>query len=127
MDLIFLKNSINIQKYLVSRYICKSILYLVSRYFLAESIVSVSRYIFKSILQYSAYALLLTAHAYFLAEVGKYQDFGQFCGIFPICTNFYIIIFGLNPPEIGQNPNCFQPLEKAITVSILIFRQKINA
>ena len=28
MDLILLKNSINIQKYLVSRYICKSILYL---------------------------------------------------------------------------------------------------
>ena len=28
MDLIFFKNSINIQKYLVSRYICKSILYL---------------------------------------------------------------------------------------------------
>ena len=42
MDLIFFKNNINIQKYLVSRY------------FFAESIVSVSRYIFKSILQYSA-------------------------------------------------------------------------
>ena len=54
MDLIFLKNNINIQKYLVSRYICKCILYLVSGYFFAESIVSVSRYLFKSILQYSA-------------------------------------------------------------------------
>ena len=43
MDLIFLKNNINIQKYLVSRY------------FFEESIVSVSRYIFKSILQYSDY------------------------------------------------------------------------
>ena len=46
MDLILLKNGINIQKYPVSRYICKSVSYLVSRYFLAESFVSVPRYIF---------------------------------------------------------------------------------
>ena len=55
MDMIFLKNSINIQKYLVSRYICKSILYLVCHTFLGESIVSVSRYIFKSIFQSSGF------------------------------------------------------------------------
>ena len=53
MDFIILKNGINIEKYPVSRHICKSIMYLVSRYFFEESILSVFIYIFKSIFQHS--------------------------------------------------------------------------